>query len=64
MSQRIKVQFTADQEKEIRELSKRTGASLTEIVRRAVNHYLRDIDAQGIQAVMFDSHSDEAAPTR
>ena len=64
MAPRIKVQFTSHQEREIRELNKRTEASLAEIVRRAVNHYLRDIKARGIQAVVFDSSSDEAAPNR
>ena len=44
-------------------MSERTGATLNEIVRRVVGCFLRDIEAQGIQAFMLDIHSSEATPT-
>lgn len=55
---RLNLQLTSHQDKELRELSKKTGASLNEIIRRAVDRYLSAIQEQGVATVMFDNQND------
>ena len=54
MARRINIQLYAQQEAALKDLKKKTGTPIIELVRRAVARYLNDIDRQGLQAELLD----------
>ena len=50
---KAQIQFTIQQMEQLEELRRQTGATRTELVRRAVDYYMRGIQEHGIQKALL-----------
>ena len=52
---KAQIQFTRQQSQQLEELKQQTGATRTELVRRAVDYYVRGIREHGVQKALLPS---------
>ena len=53
MMKKTQIQFTRQQVEQLDELRRQTGATRTELVRRAVDYYFRGIREHGVQKALL-----------
>ena len=61
---KAQIQFTKQQIEQLDELRRQTGATRTELVRRAVDYYIRGIREHGVQQALLPSPTSDTKETR
>ena len=61
---KTQIQFTRQQIEQLDELRRQTGATRTELVRRAVDYYLRGIREHGVQMALLPLPTNDTSEAR
>lgn len=61
---KAQIQFTRQQIEQLDKLLRKTGAPRTELVRRAVDHYIREIPEHGVQSALLPLPSRDTSEAR
>ncbi len=61
---KAQIQFTQQQIEQLDELRRQKGATRTELVRRAVDYYIRGIREHGVQQALLPSHIGDTREAR
>ena len=61
---KAQIQFTRQQMEQLDELRRQTGATRTELVRRAVDYYIRGIREHGVQQTLLPSPTSDTREAR
>ena len=61
---KAQIQFTRQQMEQLEELRRQTGATRTELVRRAVDYYIRGIREHGVQQTLLTSPNSDTRKAR
>ena len=61
---KAQIQFTKQQIEQLDELRRQTGATRTELVRRAVDYYIRGIREHGVQQALLPSPTSDTREAR
>ena len=61
---KAQIQFTKQQIEQLDELRRQTGATRTELVRRAVDYYIRGIREHGVQKALLPLPTNDTREAR
>ena len=64
MMKKAQIQFTKQQIEQLDELRRQTGATRTELVRRAVDFFIQEIREHGVQLALLSSPATDTREAR